>query len=288
MLYCTKCDREYTDDQTLCPECGSVLVQKASDDDAENRIPVACESEENASRIEAFFRYSGLEPVFLEYEDSTDSYKVLVNESDYPTAVKLLKTFNAEEKKRLFEQEQNEEKAREEAAAERLLFRNDGKVFVKSSDKYQDVRSSAFSLILIGSVLLICEALDLLNIIHLNLNVVSEILMQVIFVGLGLGFLIGGLLSLRRAASLKKDIREEDELTDEVLEWFLHTYTASDLDNDIDEACADGEKPEETERELRRLELIKSYINAEYDIPDDSFVDALSETIYQKIYESRD
>lgn len=284
-MYCTKCEKEYPQDLTLCPECGGVLVEKAQDEDSENQIPVASESKEVASRIEAFFRYSGLEQVSVRYDQITDSYKLLVNESDYRTAVKLLNIYNIEEQKKELESERLLEQEKEEETAEELLYTHTNKVFVKSEEKYQELRSSATALISVGSILLIAEAIDLLNIIQLNLNPVTEILMQVLFVGMGLAFLIGGIISYRKAASMKGDIQEENELMAEVLDWFLHTYHPMDLDRDIDEALTEDETLEPTERAFRRLELIKSYINSEFDIPDESLVDDLSETLYQRLYE---
>ena len=263
-MYCTKCEKDYPDDQTICPECGNVLVEKAQDDESENQIPVASESEGVASRIKAFFQYSGLECVQLKVDKTTGMVRVLVNESDYRKAVKLLNIYNLEEqKKELASMEPNP--LEEEEAEEEILYNHDNKVFIKTEDKYQELKSSASSLIVVGLILIAAEICIFFQIIQLNLNTISNILLQGIFSIMGIGFFLYGILSSKNAASMKSEIQEENERTEEIQEWFLHTYSSLDLDRDIDETLDPGTELEEADRQFRRLELIRTYICGEYD-----------------------
>ena len=110
--------------------------------------------------------------------------------------------------------------------------------------------------------------------------------MRIVFGVIGIAALVGGIVTLKQSSALRGDIHREDEQTKEILDWFYLTYTAADLDRDIDKSLAKGETLGETERQLRRLELIKSCITTEYDMPDEAFVDHLTEIVYQKLYEN--
>ena len=111
-------------------------------------------------------------------------------------------------------------------------------------------------------------------------------MMRIVFGVIGIAAIVGGIVTLKQSSALRSDIHREDELTKEILDWFYLTYAAADLDRDIDESLTEGETLGETERQLRRLELIKSYITTEYDMPDEAFVDHLTEIVYQKLYEN--
>lgn len=285
-MYCTKCEKEF-ENGTLCPICGSTLVKKAQDEDSENRIPVACDEEQCIHRIQDYFQYSGITETFVEYDADADAYRLLVNESDYQTAVKLLRIFHEEEKKQSIEaveQEVDEQEAEENGQL--LLHHDPNSVYVNSEERYQDNRSSGFSLLFVGAAVIIFDLLYIAGIIPLAQTGVSAWMMRIVFGAIGIGAFIGGIATLKHSNTLRGDIHREDELTKEILDWFSITYTASDVDRDIDESLIEGETLGETERQLRRLELIKSYITTEYDMPDEAFVDHLTEIAYQKLYES--
>ena len=285
-MYCTKCEKEF-ESGTLCPICGSTLVEKAQDEDSENHIPVACDEEQCIHRIQEYFQYSGIQETFLEYDDETDTYRLLVNESDYQTAVKLLRIFHEEEKKQSIEAVEQEADEQEAEENNQLLLHHDSNsVYVNSEDKYRDNRSSGLSLLFVGAVVLIFDLLYIAGIIPLAQTGVSAWMMRIVFGVIGIAALVGGIVTLKQSSALRGDIHREDELTKEILDWFYLTYTDADLDRDIDESLAKGETLGETERQLRRLELIKSYITTEYDMPDEAFVDHLTEIVYQKLYEN--
>ena len=80
----------------------------------------------------------------------------------------------------------------------------------------------------------------------------------------------------------KPEDAQEKEKTQSIIQWFTDTYTAEALDNAIG---ADASSLSSEELSLKRYELIQDYLITNHDLPDQTYVDALSEEIYGKLYE---
>ena len=286
MLYCTKCKKFVPGGDTLCPDCGSLLVIKAEDELEENRIPIATEAPEVVRRIAEYLKYSGLEGVETLPDEDGEAEHLLVRESDYREAVRMLAVYNREEARTLAEEaeagpeEDGEEDAEEfepAPAAEPV------RPYVKQADRRADVHSSGVALVTVGFAVLIFLFLAAMGVIPLSLTLSSKIISGSVMGVMGLFFVIYGFLSLKKARDMAADVVEEEELTEDIEGWFLRTFSAEDIDADLTDE--EGELTE-AERQLGRLAAIRTAILDEYEIADESFVDALCETLYQKLYEN--
>ena len=86
----------------------------------------------------------------------------------------------------------------------------------------------------------------------------------------------------KSAKRLAPEIDAEKHQTEELIQWFLDTYTGDSIDREI----SDFEELSEEEKSLKRFQIIQDFLITGKDLPDPSYVDALSEEIYARLYES--
>ena len=91
-------------------------------------------------------------------------------------------------------------------------------------------------------------------------------------------------VSFQRAIQLKRQIADEEALTSNIINWFITTYDKKQLDDCI--MAMDDEIESEEVLDLRRYDIISSYLTRENDHLDKSYVAKLTEDIYTLIYES--
>ena len=91
--------------------------------------------------------------------------------------------------------------------------------------------------------------------------------------------------SRKRAFVLKQEAAEEEQQTEDILSWFLKTYTAKELDEQLlmEEPELSGE-----ELVLKRYELIQDFLITGRDIPDQAYADSLCDLLYARLYEQEE
>lgn len=156
------------------------------------------------------------------------------------------------------------------------------KSYVKKSEKYQDRKSSASAFFLIGGVLTVFSILCWTNIFSMPMGGASKYLIQGTFTVMGIGCLVIAFQTLRSAKAMAVGIEEEEKETEALVHWFLATYSREDLEQQLDTEFADMT---EDEKNLKRFELIQDLLITSHDLPDQAYVDALCEDIYEKMYE---
>ena len=104
-----------------------------------------------------------------------------------------------------------------------------------------------------------------------------------------LGF---GLYTAAKTRELTRKTAEELSFTHRVESWFLNSYSAGELDRLLKEGHfrtreqASGEAPAPASEEWMRARcaLIRSYITGEFYLKDETYIRALTESLYQKLY----
>lgn len=145
------------------------------------------------------------------------------------------------------------------------------------------MRSSAFAFLVVGALVLIAMGLSLAGILKLPFYGNAKILVHTVMITVGVLFLIVGFVSRKNAKILKETIGEDESRTTKILDWFLSTYKAAQIEETID---AQEEISSEEIRSLKRMDIIHEYLVRQYQIEDESYLDLLCEEIYQKLYES--
>lgn len=156
------------------------------------------------------------------------------------------------------------------------------RVYVDKAQKYDDLKSSASAFLLIGGLLLAASVLCWTGILHIPMARVSRLLFQGVLTCMG-SFAIGVYIRTSRSAKeLLPQIRQEKDQTDAILEWFQETYDRQAIDSRIEDA---GQLSDE-KLALKRFQIIQDFLVTGRDLPDPSYVDALSEELYGRLFES--
>ena len=152
--------------------------------------------------------------------------------------------------------------------------------FVRLSDKYNDIMSSASTMLLVGIVGLICLLLILIKVIPLPISSETSWLFDSVMGGVFIIFIIAGIVSFMHAKQVKIDAEAEDKLIEEILALADENITADILDKDLDLT-----QPVEL-LYFNRADRIKDMLMHEFENADEALVCEYTEQIYQKIYEA--
>lgn len=242
MPYCPKCDMEFVDGITICSDCGGPLAES--------------EEAAKAMRIEERERFAREQAVLLHEQKLYESgEEELTADSD---ADDLL-----------------------QAAARVQKPIPPTPVYVKKSQKYEDLKSSASAFILVGAALLIASALCWLGIVNLPMAGITKLIFQGVLTAMG-AFAVGvAIHSSGAAKKLAPQIQDEEQRTRDLVLWFTDTYDAESIDQAI--GGFGDLMPEELS--LKRFQVIQDHLITTHDLPDPSYVDSLSEEIYAELYE---
>ena len=154
--------------------------------------------------------------------------------------------------------------------------------YVKKSQKYEDRKSSASAFFLIGGAMTVFSVLCWLKVIDMPMTGASKLLIQGTFTVMGVGCLVIAFNTLRSAKALAAGIEEEEKETQEIIDWFAGTYQKEDLERQLDSEFGDMT---EDEKNLKRFELIQDLLITSKDLPDQAYVEALCEDIFERLYE---
>ncbi len=155
-------------------------------------------------------------------------------------------------------------------------------VYVDKSQKYSDLKSSASAFLAVGCVLAVVSVLLWTGIIRLPMAAVSKLIFQGALTLMAVFSLVVYFNTSRDAKKLAPQIDQEKERTKELIQWFTGLYSAETIDQEI----PDADSLTEEERSLKRFQLIQDYLITGQDLPDQSYVDALSEEIYSQLFEA--
>ena len=247
MPYCPKCDMEFVEGVSFCSDCKGPLLSspqeaKALQEEAEKK---ALEEAKN------FFRDNFPESRLSEETLSETSL------SEEPLSEEPLSEEPSSE--RFLTEEDLPEEILQEIIRPKKQQRPPSTVYVKKSERYQDMKSSASAFLLIGCTALLLSVLIFTGIIPLSgMNQIS----------------FGGVLGIMG-----------NQKTRELIDRFLKTHSAEELDEKLNNELNGEDDDRLEERSLKRFSLIQDYLAIENDLPDQAYIDALSEEIYSRMFE---
>ena len=149
--------------------------------------------------------------------------------------------------------------------------------YVLKADKYDDVRSSSFIIIIWIYIIL-----NLTKVIKIPFNPTTAWMFYGIMGVVFVAFLVGGLISFMRANKLKDEAEIENKKIDEINAWAEENLTQDAIDSGLDTS--------ETVEILyfSRAEKIKSLLMHQFEDVDEGLIDLLTENTYTKIYEENE
>lgn len=153
------------------------------------------------------------------------------------------------------------------------------KTYQKLSDKYEDVKSSAYTLILVGGVGLFVMILQWINVIKFPISSQTKWLFNSVLGGMFIIFLAAGIVSFMHAKKVKIEAEIEDKLINKINQFAKENITKEIIDKEV---------PQDDPVEIlffNRAEVIKNILMHEFEDADEALIDELIENIYQSIYE---
>lgn len=153
-------------------------------------------------------------------------------------------------------------------------------VYVKKEDKYKDTLSSAYTLLLVGFAGMAVLLLVITDIINLNLASPGKYVTYSGMAILLIVFIIIGFNSLKSSKKLAKEAESENQLTEDIFNWFDKNISFEQIDNAITDDM------QEEEKYFKRMDNIKEIIQKAYGELNDNYLDKIAEDIFQEKIQS--
>ncbi len=258
MPWCPSCKTEYQEGILQCADCGAMLVEELPQD----MVCITTLPEEAAQGLLAYYEYLGVDYSILEYDRDSDKYRVLVPRQKEEEILKPTADYFAKQTK-----EQPAPKRTSAPAASSSPYRN-------KRERLSETRSSASAFLIVGGVGVIAVILMLAGILPFPLAAYGKWIM----LGLFTFFLIIGFLDLKKIRRLSEEAAREDTQTDEILSWFLQSYTKESID-----AGCELDASEELNY-YRRTEYMKELLRSRCTL-EEGYADTLTEMLYSQLYD---
>lgn len=234
-MYCPKCDMEFVDGVTVCTDCGSELVDKET-----WMAEQAALAEEKARKEEE------------EREEKAREIK--------------------EKLENVTQEDVQQFKERAEAYREMMA---EPATYVNKKDKYDDNKSSAGALLIVGIILAVVAVLMWAGVI-MDLGLI----MKIALTAFAVVCLLGAGISFKNAEKYKKSIETEEDEEKALIEKFLSEHSREEVED-----ATSGSSLGDEELSLERMNYIQDKLMTENDITDKAYASMIAEEIYVKMFE---
>lgn len=155
------------------------------------------------------------------------------------------------------------------------------KIYIKKSHSLEDAKSTASTFTVMGIIGIVAVALIGVGVIKLPMDSFSKIMFCSVMGLLFLFFIATGIHSFLQIGKLKDASASEENLTKELKEWFLATYTADIIDK---YAAVDPQLLSAEQLYFPRTEKMHQLIAMKYQNLDEAFFDEMIEELYSEIF----
>lgn len=274
MPWCPICKTEY-ENELLCPDCSVDLMNGNPSD---YTIIFSFSNEEATLNIYNHLLEIGFETVQYYYAATKKLYHIICEVSEEADAKLQLIIYIKDELSCELTPTQKVELSRITDSYIADNTSDSPKAYVSAKDKYTDVNSSAISLLVVGFLGLAILLTDILGIYHFPFHGITRILFLGTLGTLFIVFLFMGIVSLRNAGKLAKQIKVEDNIHEKIKDYIMQ-----DLDLTIPDAEFDADITSE-EKYLIRVEYITDKVKSAFPEADSAFIDYIVEELYETIY----
>ena len=156
-------------------------------------------------------------------------------------------------------------------------------LYQDSTERANENRSSAWILMIMGSIGLIVIALGIMGVLPLHFS--NPYLFYGVMAAVFILFIVAGIVSMNNAKLFAKKAESENSLRDAMLAWCRENLRAQELDSEIG---VDGTESEEA-LYFKRFECIKAKLNYQFVNLDQCFLEKfIDDSVYDMIYEKKD
>lgn len=170
-----------------------------------------------------------------------------------------------------------------EPASDRTA-RETPRLYVRQEDRYEDLSSSASAFLIVGIVMSVLTLLSFGQQLHLPFVLPTTALMRFFLLIFAIGAFGLYWKTRREASRAYSHIEEEQRITEELESWFLASYAPEQIDLEILGATRHPLRAEALA--LKRFDFIQDCFLQRYDGMDEGYIEALSEELYKKLFES--
>lgn len=269
MPWCPKCKSEYREGFTVCADCGSELVDEEKfahiEEEqlaAERGQRLSFHGEEIASDLESL----------RESEDFSNTEELAESDVGSKTerSSKLGEFSESEDSKA-------QNKMPQVRSAEPYIPYQD------SMERASENRSSAWVLLIMGSVGIVVIVLGIAGVIPLRFG--NPYLFYGVMAAVFLLFIVAGVVSMKNAKIFAQKAESENSLRDALVVWSRENLHAQELDDAIDIV---GDESEEA-LYFKRFECIKAKLNYQFVNLDQGFLEKfIDDAVYDMIYQGKD
>lgn len=273
MPWCPKCKSEYVEGIEECKKCHCRLVDQLirQEDVIARGAPVQLQN------LAGLLNQKDVPSARVQYDEGEGTHYLLVSPEEREAAAAILREITRMENQMRYQQMRNAGGGRNTGGSE--LYQN-------KREQAQEVRSSAFALIIVGIVGLILNILFIFNVIVIRWSTFAKTVTCSVMSVLFLALIVMGFLSVKSFKSLLSFAKEEDKMTGEIEKWYQKELTSEQIDAMLEGKMERG-LPEE-ERYFYRIEQIRHVLTEKFMNLDPAYADNMVEKIYQELYEHED
>lgn len=154
--------------------------------------------------------------------------------------------------------------------------------YVDSSERAEENRSSAWTLLLVGGIGLIIIVLNLLNIIHLPFSGFNKYMVSGMLGALCIIFVVSGIISIKKTKTYSSAATVEKDNKAKIIDWCKENEIAEKINMAIENEFPD--LPEE-EVYFKRYEGLKFFVFKNFESMSVPFLEHVIDEIYDSLFE---
>lgn len=152
--------------------------------------------------------------------------------------------------------------------------------YVNNEEKAEDNKTSAYTLLTVGSLGFLVIILIFFDVIHIYMSLTNKYIVTGVMGVLFLLFIVMGVVSLKNSRILFKKASKENNLTTEIKKWCVNNLKMQEIDKELEL----GEQPEEL-KYFQRTSYMRAIVGRQFVNLDEGYLDRLIDEVYPEIFE---
>ena len=152
--------------------------------------------------------------------------------------------------------------------------------YVNNEEKAEDNKTSAYTLLTVGSLGFLVIILIFFDVIHIYMSLTNKYIVTGVMGVLFLLFIFMGVVSLKNSRTLFKKASKENNLTTEIKKWCVNNLKMQEIDKELEL----GEQPEEL-KYFQRTSYMRAIVGRQFVNLDEGYLDRLIDEVYPEIFE---